>query len=375
MSRQNTAKLALPYIQPAQAQKHVTHNEAIRVLDALVQGAVPSPPRNVPPATAAEGTLYVIADTPADEWAGHAGELAWRTDGAWSFLVPKAGWSFRVISTGAVAVYDGSDWDMQFAGGLPDQVSLLGIGATADTTNRLSVGAEATLLSNAGAGHQVKVNKAAETDTASLLFQTGFSGRAEMGTSGDDDFAVKVSADGTTWATGLSIDAGTGRVSFPAGARIANRVELGGRIACETDNRWVTADITGSYARDAGTGTTPALDWTQAGPLIPAGTELAGLRGALRATDAEVSALDLQVYLQTGPWDAGWASDGDTSRVQLATLPGIDLTGGQVRIDIDLGGHVTAADGYLLIFARPVGTLSAGREVIASLSLSMVGDD
>lgn len=32
-----TPNLALPFILPAQAQKHVTHNEALQRLDALVQ--------------------------------------------------------------------------------------------------------------------------------------------------------------------------------------------------------------------------------------------------------------------------------------------------------------------------------------------------
>ena len=36
-----TPNLELPYIVAAQAQKHVTHNEAIRALDAIVQiGAI-----------------------------------------------------------------------------------------------------------------------------------------------------------------------------------------------------------------------------------------------------------------------------------------------------------------------------------------------
>ena len=35
-----TAHLALPFIMAAQAQKHVTHNEALRLLDAMVQLSV-----------------------------------------------------------------------------------------------------------------------------------------------------------------------------------------------------------------------------------------------------------------------------------------------------------------------------------------------
>ena len=36
----NTTHLLLPYILASQAQKHVTHNEALRLLDAMVQLSV-----------------------------------------------------------------------------------------------------------------------------------------------------------------------------------------------------------------------------------------------------------------------------------------------------------------------------------------------
>ena len=80
---------------------------------------------------------------------------------------------------------------------------------------------EATLLTHDGAGHQVKINKAAVADTASLLFQTNWSGRAEMGTAGGDDFAVKVSADGAAWQTGLSVEAATGTVTLGSPLQLA----------------------------------------------------------------------------------------------------------------------------------------------------------
>ena len=46
---------ALPLIQPAQAQKHITHNEALLVLDALVQLGVESFEDAAPPAGPAPG--------------------------------------------------------------------------------------------------------------------------------------------------------------------------------------------------------------------------------------------------------------------------------------------------------------------------------
>jgi len=65
-------------------------------------------------------------------------------------------------------------------------------------------------LNHAGEGHQVKVKKASAGDTASLRYQNAFSGRAEMGLAGNDDFSVKVSATGGTWRTALTAVAATG---------------------------------------------------------------------------------------------------------------------------------------------------------------------
>jgi hypothetical protein len=95
-------------------------------------------------------------------------------------------------------------------------VPLLGINATADATNRLALSSAASLFNHAGNGHQVKLNKAAAGDTASFLFQTGFSGRAEFGTTGDDKFHFKVSPDGAAWKETLVIDPATGFVGIGA---------------------------------------------------------------------------------------------------------------------------------------------------------------
>ena len=103
-------------------------------------------------------------------------------------------------------------------------MSLLGVGATADTVNRLAVTSNAALFAaettTAGGSGDMRVafEKEAAASTASHLFQTGFSGRAEIGLIGSDDLRVKVSADGASWKTGLEIDRTSGRVAFPSGA-------------------------------------------------------------------------------------------------------------------------------------------------------------
>lgn len=89
-------------------------------------------------------------------------------------------------------------------------LSLLGVNATADSTNRLSVSSAAALFNHDGNGIQLKLNKNAVSDTASLLYQTSWSGRAEIGTTGNDDFHFKVSADGTSWKDALIVDGSSG---------------------------------------------------------------------------------------------------------------------------------------------------------------------
>jgi hypothetical protein len=111
----------------------------------------------------------------------------------------------------------------------------VGIGATADATNRLAVAAPATLLTHAGAGHQLKLNKAAPGDTASLLFQTGWSGRAEMGTAGNDSLSIRVSADGAAWATALTVAAAGARVAMPGGIDMGDGSAVAPALAFATD--------------------------------------------------------------------------------------------------------------------------------------------
>ena len=56
-----TTHLLLPYILAAQAQKHVTHNEALRILDGLVQLSVLDRDLTAPPGSPAEGDRDIVA--------------------------------------------------------------------------------------------------------------------------------------------------------------------------------------------------------------------------------------------------------------------------------------------------------------------------
>ena len=211
--------LSLPYLAAAQSQKHVTHNEALRVLDALVQITVATRALAVPPVAPADGLRYIVAAAATGAWIGQNLKIAAWQDGAWAFFAPRTGWLAWVADEAKLYVFDGTQWAIA-GGGVPsvNPAPLVGVNATADTTNRLAVKSPATLLDNTGNGHQLKINKAAAADTSSVLFQTAYAGRAEFGLTGDDNFHVKVTPNGSIWKESLLIDASSGVVSFPSGA-------------------------------------------------------------------------------------------------------------------------------------------------------------
>ena len=107
-----TANLALPYILAAQAQKHVTHNEALRILDGLVQLSVLDRVLAAPPGSPADGDRYIVGSGATGDWAGWDGDIALWVDGAWFRLPPKPGWRAWVESEQTLWVYVGSAWQM-----------------------------------------------------------------------------------------------------------------------------------------------------------------------------------------------------------------------------------------------------------------------
>ena len=241
---QSSPLLSLPYIQPAQAQKHVTHNEALRRLDALVQLSVESRSVTEPPTDPSEGARFIVATGAGGDWSGQDHAIALNAGGAWLFLPPGTGWRAWVVDEGAEVIWQDGQWQVQ-AGGVPDRI---GLGTSADPVNRLSVASPATLLTHEGAGHQLKVNKATPADTASLLFQSDWTGYAEMGLTGEDTFSIKVS-DGAAWTTALSFDPATGTAS---GAAVSSGPEDSNPEALvRAGDGYLKGTILGTVSKDA----------------------------------------------------------------------------------------------------------------------------
>lgn len=218
-----TPNLALPLLAAAQAQKHVTHNEALALLDAIVHLAVAGV-ADAPPEDAAPGLRLLVGDAPSGAFAGHAGAIALCDEGAWRVLVPRAGWSVLVEATGALLVHDGSLFRpiSDFVPAL-EEVPRLGIGTAPDDLNRLAAKVNAALftartIAEGGTGDlRFVLNKESAGATVSQLYQSAWGGRAETGLVGDENFHVRVSGDGATWHDAIVCERESGGVRFPSG--------------------------------------------------------------------------------------------------------------------------------------------------------------
>lgn len=107
---EQSANLNLPYIMPSQAQKHVTHNEALVRLDALVQLAVLDRDLATPPGSPAPGDRYIVPSGATGTWDGWDHSIAVYADNAWLELPPRQGWIAWVIDEGAMLSWDGAAW-------------------------------------------------------------------------------------------------------------------------------------------------------------------------------------------------------------------------------------------------------------------------
>ena len=224
---EQSPKLQLSYIAPAQAQKHVPVNESLRRLDQLCQQSVQSRALTQEPTTPTEGDAYILPfGANGDAWGTFtANNIAAFQDGAWNEIVVAEGFRAWVNDDNALIAFNGTGWVGIGGGGggtpppITETVPRFGINTAADNTNRLFVKSDAVLFSHddetPGTGDlRIIANKALADGNVSHIFQTNFSARAEFGLAGDDDFHMRVSPDGTNFIDSLLIDHTSGDISF-----------------------------------------------------------------------------------------------------------------------------------------------------------------
>lgn len=279
-----TPRLALPFIAQGQAQKEVAHNDALVRLDALIDLYILDRDLSAPPASPSDGDAYIVGPTPSGAWAGQAGNIAYVIDGAWRFYVPAKGLVAYIADEPKMLVFTAGGWVDLVSVLAFQNLSKLGILTSADNTNRLAVKSNAILFSHddvtPGTGDlRLTLDKSAAAKDAGFAFQDGFSTRALFGLLGDDNFTVKVTPDGTTFYTGLSIDQATGKVSFPAMAKVSAYINYDHYAATTYVNTDINnEDLDTANAFASGVFTTPStglyrvgysLGWTQNGANAP----------------------------------------------------------------------------------------------------------
>jgi len=226
----DTPNLGITYLEAAQSQKHVSVNDGFRALDAVVQAYAEDKDLATPPGSPTNGDTYIVGASPTGLWAGQAGKLASWQETAWYFHTPREGWLVYVRDEGLMYLYDGAAWGtytspVNATSLAQGDVLLLGInGATADTTNRLSINTPGVLFNRETDDIDVVLNKNASGDVATLTYKTGFSTRVIAGLNGIDDYVISVSPDGSTFYQAMHVDADNGHVGFGGATADANNV-------------------------------------------------------------------------------------------------------------------------------------------------------
>ena len=192
-----TARLGLPLVQPAQAQKHVTVNEAFERIDALTQLTLAGIGQSIPPVAPAEGEVHAVGSGATGAWSGQDGLVAVFSNGGWLFVTPVAGWRGWRSDTGGAVMFDGVGW-VEGAGAL----SANGAGfvhRTIETDHAIGSGATSTV-----AGY-IPANVIVYGVTGRVLSDIGGAASFEIGVSGSANrYGSGIGVLSGSWARGLT---------------------------------------------------------------------------------------------------------------------------------------------------------------------------
>lgn len=108
----DTPNLTMPEISDSQAAKYLTHNDGLRVLDALVQAVIIDRDLTAPPGSPSDGDTYIVRTTATGDWATHEDEIAYYKSSVWEFHTPAEGWVVYAQDENELLIYQGSaGWD------------------------------------------------------------------------------------------------------------------------------------------------------------------------------------------------------------------------------------------------------------------------
>jgi len=171
-----THRLKLPLIAASQAQKEITHNEALTVLDVLSHLAVLDRDLTAPPGGSSDGDCYLVATGGSGDWAGQDGKIASYADGAWEFFPAVLGMLALIADEGTIAVYTVLGW--QDYGALLSEVAVLSRTSSRAESRMCTVEEELTGLSGASVDTSIVIPNRAVVWCVSTRTSTAISGAA-----------------------------------------------------------------------------------------------------------------------------------------------------------------------------------------------------
>lgn len=193
----DTTRLGLPLLAPSQSQKHVTVNEGLARLDALVHLSLSSFDTTVPPASPVEGEVHAVGAGATGDWSGEDGKLALFLNGGWAFLQPTVGWQGWSQTEGGRVAYDGAAWQSGAGSFSPNGAGFLH--RTIEVDHPVQSGATSTVTDLLPAGGIVY------GITARVVTAIGGVASLEIGVAGAADrYGSGIGTAAGSWARGIT---------------------------------------------------------------------------------------------------------------------------------------------------------------------------
>lgn len=198
-----TTNLLLPFLAAGQAQKHVTVNEALRMLDGIVQLSVIEADRADPPASPSDGDRYIVPAAATGAWTGWQNSVALWTDGAWMRLPPRPGWMAWNLEASQLLMFSGTAWGAftDLSGFVPKGSTIVAQGALGGVTRLRTIEHLQSGLSGASVSTGLSIPNGAEVFAVGVRVKTAITGATS--------FSVGISGQTGKFGSGLGVALGS----------------------------------------------------------------------------------------------------------------------------------------------------------------------
>jgi Protein of unknown function (DUF2793) len=103
-------RFKLPLLAAGQAQKEITHNEALMLADMLLHSVVVAVAPGSVPSAPLPGQCWIVGNSPSGAWAGQSGAIAGWSAGGWRFVAPIDGMAMWSLADSLVVRRNGGVW-------------------------------------------------------------------------------------------------------------------------------------------------------------------------------------------------------------------------------------------------------------------------